>query len=161
MPKSHLFHTSKVCTISPEAGLWKAYFWNTSFLKPQLCLPNSFPMPGSQLRQVFLWILKKAAKGFILKHRTKNWSMIHLAASILLPTTSSRTTGEGTSPAYVQTPQYPLRTCLQCADPTTLEAVDADWSPSFMRFTNSAYIYILFNNKGSFPSFDRDTPTNT
>lgn len=111
--KSHLFHTCEVCTIWPEAGIVKGLFWNTSFLKPHPPPLTFFPFLSKVHNS-------DEAKGFILKHQTKNWRMIHLAASILLLTTSSRT-GESISPAYVQTLQYPQRTWLQCADPTVIK----------------------------------------
>lgn len=131
---------SKVTSVS---HMWSTYNMTRSrncerlilkhkLLKTTPPSPYSFPfsVKGSQLRR---------SKRLYLKHQTKNWSMIHLAASILLLTTSSRT-GESISPAYVQTLQYPQRTWLQCADPTVIK----QWMLTYVHLSCDSPLQFIF-----------------
>lgn len=128
LAKSHLFHTSKVCIIWPASGILKGSFWNISVLNPTHYLDTLFSHERITAWTRFWLVLKQATGGFILKHKTKNWSMI--PPTTLSSTTYNfstgteeiknipRTIGGATIPAYIWTFQYPQRTCVQLADPT-------------------------------------------
>lgn len=152
-----MFHTCEVCTIWPEAGIVKGLFWNTSFLKPHPP-PHSphtlLPRKAHNLDKVFGELSNKQQKAL--------FSSIKPQMECDSPCSLNSTIHNfiKNQPSLCSDCSISTKNLAAVCRPSCLKAVDIELCPSFMWFTTSAYIYTLFNNKGSFSTFDRDTLTN-
>lgn len=154
-----MFHTCEVCTIWPEAGIVKGLFWNTSFLKPHT------PHTLSSHERLTTWtrflvssqISSKRLYSKASNHELECDSPCSLNSTIYNFIENSRKRHQ---PSLCSDCSISTKNLAAVCRPSCLKAVDIELCPSFMWFTTSAYIYPLFNNKGSFSTFDRDTPTN-
>lgn len=157
-----MFHTCEVCTIWPEAGIVKGLFWNTSFLKPH---PHPTPHTLSSHERLTTWT-RFLVSSQISSNRlySKAWnhelecdSPCSLNSIIHNFIKNSRRRHQ---PSLCSDCSISTKNLAAVCRSSCLKAVDIELCPSFMWFTTSAYIHTLFNNKGSFSTFDRDTLTN-